>query len=372
MNMNEQKWLAVVDTFSNAPLTGDWLNALSTLSVATGSRAGELIGLGRANAVPFNWVSDLGPEYAEEFVALGGGNPDVNPFVRVGSQIPVLKVMASEEFITTRERRDNPFLIEHSARHDVAHACLAPLVKNDQMLVGLAVMRSPKQGEIKLHERKIFTSVAPHARAAVMTQLALENQGALLVAGTLEALSLTAFILDRRGMLKAMTPMAESLLATSKLLSLHRGFLCCTTPTETRTLTDAIDKVTGGIKDFGAPIASSLLMRDEKLRPHVLDVLPLPRRDYAFGFEPSALIIVRGNFQASSRDRTKQLISLAYGLTGAEADVALQLTDGLSPEEISTARAVSIGTIRTQIRSIYDKFGVNRFSELAASINRLY
>src|SRR5690554_5831823 len=125
----DKQWLSVVDTISGAALSGNWLDALSALTNATGSRSGELIGLGTANAVAFNWVTDLCPEYAEDFNALDGGNPAVNPFVRKGSQLRELEVVASQDFLSPEEARKNPFLIHQAKYHDAAHICLSNLMK---------------------------------------------------------------------------------------------------------------------------------------------------------------------------------------------------------------------------------------------------
>jgi DNA-binding CsgD family transcriptional regulator len=57
-----------------------------------------------------------------------------------------------------------------------------------------------------------------------------------------------------------------------------------------------------------------------------------------------------------------------YGLTAAEARVASLVAEGLSPEQIARARKVSLHTVRSQIRAVYDKLGVHRQVELAGRL----
>jgi len=45
------------------------------------------------------------------------------------------------------------------------------------MLIGLTVNRSRKEGEATEEVRRIIAAVAPHVRAAVRTQMALDGQG---------------------------------------------------------------------------------------------------------------------------------------------------------------------------------------------------
>lgn len=361
--------MEVVDAFANAPLTGEWLNALSLLSEITGSRAGELIGLGSANSVPFNWVSNLDKSYADDFIAMGGGDPTENPFVRVGSQLPPLKVLSSEDFLSSRERRYNRFLVEHVKRYDIPYICLTPLIKNAELLVGLAVMRSSSQGEITTAEREMFASIAPHVRAAVRMQMSLEHQGAALVAGAFEALSMGVFICDRRGVVRSMTPEAEALISLGRQLTLKHGVLCSTRPQESRALSEAIALASADIASFSNPPSSTLVIGDPGCSPLVIEIQPIPKRDFVLGFEPRVLIVVKN--KKTKPDQAKDLLIAMYRLTTAEADVAMRLVDGETPEQISLARNATVGTVRAQIRAIYGKCGINRCSELIAKVNQL-
>ncbi|WP_111642826.1 helix-turn-helix transcriptional regulator [Marinimicrobium alkaliphilum] len=370
MQINDQLWLSLVDSFSAAAVgTGSWLDSLSQLADATGSRAGELIGLGSANTVPFNWVSGLCSEWAEDFLACGGGDPGVNPFVRAGSQLSVLQVASSAEFVSAQERRSNRFIAEHTQHYDIPYICLTPLVKERDSLVGLAVMRSGKQGEITDAQKALFTSIAPHIRAAVRTQMALEHQSDLLAAGTLEALSLAVFICDRRGHVKAVTPRAEELLGQQDCLRLRGGVLGAATQTDSRLLTNAIGTAAAGLRAPGAPLATTLVLKGKRTQPYVVEVLPVPRREYAFGFEPRVLVVARDARVDSSR--MQLLLRAAFGLTLAEADVAQQLAEGNTTEAIALQRGSSLGTVRTQIRAIYNKLDVHRVSELVARLQQL-
>jgi DNA-binding CsgD family transcriptional regulator len=369
MSIDDHRWLSIADTFAAAALTdGSWLDALSALAIATGSRAGELIGFGSVNSVPFNYVTDLGPDWVEDFIAAGGGDPEVNPIVRAGSGCSVLHVRSSAEFITPEERRSNPFMAEHAHHFDIPYICLTPLVKESGTLIGLAVLRSAGQGEISANERSIFASIAPHALAAVRTQIALEHQGALMMAGAMEALLLAVFICDRRGAVKAVTPAAEALL-TGGDLRVRRGLLSGARLTESRILTDAIDMATGGLQRPGSPVASTILIHGKHGLPLVLEVVPVPSRQHAFSFEARALVVVRRS--QPRPERLQLLLQKTYRLTDAEIDVACRLVTGVAPEAIALARGATVGTVRAQIRSIYDKLDVHRLSELIARLNQL-
>ncbi|MDQ2076863.1 LuxR C-terminal-related transcriptional regulator [Marinimicrobium sp. ABcell2] len=369
MKINEERWLAVVDQFHAAAMgESGWVDSLSALALATGSRAGELIGLGSAHTIPFHWFSGLEQEWFDDFLAYDGGNPAVNPFIRVGSQCAPLQVRSSEEFVTKEERRSNPFLTEHLARFDAPYICLTPLVKDPGSLVGLAVIRSSSDGEITPEQRAIFTSIAPHVRSAVRAQTILENQGAQLMAGTLEALSMAVFVCDSSGRVRSLTPNAEILVGRSGPLRLKGGTLTTSNQVDTRALADAI-RAAGRELRPGAPHSATVLVRGLNGEPTVLEVIAVPRRENAFSFEPRVLVVAKGS--ATETSSVKLLLKAAYGLTDAEALVALALADGLAPEQIAAQRSAAISTVRKQIASVYEKLGVHRQIELIAHIHRL-
>ena len=116
------------------------------------------------------------------------------------------------------------------------------------------------------------------------------------------------------------------------------------------------------------PLRTLLVSRDAEL-PLVLDVVPLPQRPHGFGYDPRALVVVRGTDRAP--EHAKQLLRTAFRLTEAEAEVAMLLADGLLPEAIAASRGVSLGTVRTQIKAMHAKLGVHRRGELIAYLHRL-
>jgi hypothetical protein len=64
-------------------------------------------------------------------------------------------------------------------------------------------------------------------------------------------------------------------------------------------------------------------------------IIPLPARDWSFGFEPRVLVVVRG--MQTNPDRLRGLLPLLYGLTAGG--------NRQSPDAIAASRRTSIGTV---------------------------
>lgn len=81
---------------------------------------------------------------------------------------------------------------------------------------------------------------------------------------------------------------------------------------------------------------------------------------------PCAAIIIKQQKAFPSISPTT--LSGLYGLTKAEADITIMLVSGRTPDEITRIRKTSIQTVRTQIRTIYQKTEVDNYLDLSARL----
>lgn len=61
----------------------------------------------------------------------------------------------------------------------------------------------------------------------------------------------------------------------------------------------------------------------------------------------------------------------AFGVTAAEARLAARLKDGLSLKDVAAELGVTLNTARNQLKSIFDKMGLRRQSELVRTLGQL-
>lgn len=366
--MTDDEVAAAAAAFQAAGL-GDkpWLEALEGLARLTGSKGGELIGLGRQAAVPFNWMTGVAPEAPAEFIAAGGGDPRVNSRVRIGMAAPEMAVLDEAAFTSAEDAVRFPAYGEWLRRHDLAFICLSPLLRQDGLLVGLALMRSEAQGNVTADQRRAFSAVVPHVRAAVRTQMAIDGRGLSLATSVLDALSNAIFVCDGDRRVLTLSPAAEAMAATGQTLRLVRGMLCGARDVDTPTLRAAIAAAAASTGALRAP-PRPVVLRDAKGdRPTLAEVCAAPGH-YALRYGAAALVVLRppGQDEARLVDMTRTL----FQLTRAEARVAASLASGMGPQAIAEATGVAVGTIRTHVRRIFEKCGVRTQIELLALLAR--
>ena len=350
MLQSEEEWAETLGAFHAAALgLASWDSALRGFARATGSKRGQLIGFGPEGTL-FNWITEACETTKTEFEEIDGHDPRVNSRVRVGSRAPEMQVLSEVDFDTDGDMRRSPAYGDFLRRHDMPFICLTTLVRRSGLLVGLAAPRGRRDGEIETAERRVFEQLAPHVRAAVLTQIALREHAAALVAGTLEAVAIPAFVCDFQGRVQAMTPGAESLVSADGRLKLREGRLGARNDADTRVLADMIRSAAFASLSTAPPPAGLVLRDASGDDPLLVEVAPLPGERHAFGFGVAALVLVRSS--GPTDERVARTARLLFGFTAVESRVVAGLVAGRSPATVAEELGVSVGTVRTHVRTV--------------------
>ena len=357
----------VIERFEAAALDPTaWMPALQALGDATGSEYAQLVGLGGAAAIPFNWVSGASQKALADFAAIDAGNPAINPRVAAAMAYPTGGVLFEQHYDALAPMLKSDAYADFCATHDIAHGCHATLIQSNVGAVGLAVLRTKKGQPTSEQDRAVMARVAPHAQAAVRLRVALERQGARLVAGAFEAMSAAAFLCDAACRVTAHTAAADRLLDQGRL-RLSGGQLACQIAAETIALQQAIWRFAAIRPGDPLPGFMTLLLPGRPGEtPLIAEIARLPDDGLTIGAGARVLVLLRA--RQTGDPRFVEVLVAAYGLSRAEADVALRLLDAQCRDSIAAARGVSIATVRAQIKAIFAKIGVNREAELISQL----
>jgi DNA-binding CsgD family transcriptional regulator len=90
------------------------------------------------------------------------------------------------------------------------------------------------------------------------------------------------------------------------------------------------------------------------------------RTSGAYGDTPCAVLILHSLDTPRSLD--SDVIGLAFGLTAAETAIATAIAQGSTTEQVARERGVSVNTVRAQLRSVFEKVGVSRQTDLVRTL----
>lgn len=345
-----------------AAAVGDhpWETPLEQLTALTGGHVGELICLGPPAVVQI--VSGLDPLAPQQLAAVGGHDPRVNSRVRIGLAAAPMTVLDEADLDTRGDALRHPEYGDFLRRMDIEHICLTTLERQTADTIGLSVMRGRKAGNISADEKRLFTAAAHHFRAAIRMRIALEHRAIELTSTAFERAEHAAFLLDRRGQLRAWTARADALLAAGDLAA-EGGRL---------RLRDRSDKALG-VAIERARLASSIAdtapamvsASDSDGFCYPLEIISLPAR-HGLPFEAGVLVVAR--LPHAVEVRAARIAAFLYGLTRAEAAVAGMLANGVAPRQIAERQHIAVGTVRTHIHRILAKSGTASQLEFASAL----
>lgn len=201
---------------------------------------------------------------------------------------------------------------------------------------------------------------ASQRAAAAVRVLRVEAAG---MAGALDRTGYGVIVLSRGLKVLHLNAVAHAILARNDGFSLQRGTL------------QAPGVVYAGIRKIMAarrPLPQTVSVRRSEARSAypvmILDTGRLAGAQ-AGGARDSALALLIADPDARAFD-AGPLWRLVFQLSGAECEVAQALMQGLSPHEIASARSVSIGTVKSQIKHLYAKLDVTSLGQALARLRK--
>lgn len=342
----------------------EWSDALTAVAALTGSFTGELLGFGRSNTLSFYCRNAIAPEIVEDFKAARGYDPAVNSRVRIGLKANPFDILDERDFTTALDMERNPEYGAYIRKIDGPYLCLASIVREQGMTVGLTVVRTSSQGNITDAQRRAFADVIPHVRSAVCTHLLFENRQMATVADTFERLSAPAFVCTSGGLLQALSATAEALLRRSDWLSVRDNVLVARTVGDTRRLHDAL---------YAAATAGPA--RPAPPRPFAIhnetgDLLPLEAMPYVSGggLRSADLAVLVAKPPRDLGEGAAQVARSLFQLTDKEVAISSELIRGRSVTEIAQVSGAAVGTVRVHLRNIFEKIDVNNQAQLIAKL----
>jgi DNA-binding CsgD family transcriptional regulator len=225
----------------------------------------------------------------------------------------------------------------------------------------LTMHRSRRQRDFDHRDTRLLRGLSLHLRRALtvhQTVIDLRNSIAQ-VAGVVDALDVGLLGLGKDRKICFANAHAEGLLRPGDVLIVRNGQLFAR-DSQSQIALDRL--VTNAFSRTLSTLAGGALTVANGDRRLLLTVLPANRYLEAVPGQ-SAVFLTIVDPEARPRSRSF-LLSALFGLTPAEARVAMLLLQGFGPNEIARRTQTTTGTVRFQLKMVYRKTGVARQSQL--------
>ena len=264
----------------------------------------------------------------------------------------------------------HPFYTEYLAEFDMRYFLGGSVAKSAHDLVAFAVQISPKQGHPSAAKIKTMALLLPHIQQAtdVMRRVGELSNAPATLENTLDWLADGVLMVAVDGSIHYANEAAQTIFRANDGITARDGALDVASDDARAKLSDAIKAIAllRESKITGTPQSDFAARRRSGLPSYKVSVRPLTAKSDERAVA-SALIFIHDPEvrRKTSADKLRSIFSL----TRAEADVAIALCLGLSPNEYAIHRNVSRNTVYTHIRNLKVKTDSRRMAELIRKLN---
>lgn len=335
---------AAIAALSQAPFDdSQWMIALDRIAAATGSRMGQLIGWISDQRPPMHLLTDNLAISEDDWLAAGGVTTVANPMMRAGARLPSMTTILDVEVCLKQSKEERTLWGAFFDPCDVPHMGAIVLQKENDSHLALAMMRRRREGPLLGDQKRIFEDCARAALQASQLSKALGESAASVLSQGLEAARSPAVAFNGAGKVVAVTSQAEELLRAGHWFDVAHGQLRSLRQTDLVALNTALAET--------LRTAQSTEVRLQRSgRTLVVRMMRLSARIGLY-FSAQVLAILEETRSEPS-------------LTAAERAVLEHLRAGHRASAIADQRQVSVETVRSQIKVIYQKLGVSSHVEL--------
>ena len=349
---------AVFGLYQAAVTPHRWHDALSAVMPLVGADSFHFLGWNKTKfETDFNLFSN--PEFVsqgEKYSAYYGG---IDPRRQFAETIPVGELflcqnLFSEDYVARSEFYQD-FLLPSGHRYMMGTKTLS----NSNHETALAVLRSADRPSA-FSEADIATGHRLLAHVSRACHLWAHTESLRLGAHLSSASAFALIGLDSFRRIVHLNPAAEALLKRGDCLAQQNGFLTALLPDNASSLRAAIKRV----MDTGCAVNLAISGLRSGQDSCMLRIARLERPS-GFGLLlSSADVMITAQMRDAPVNLTPRILQETFGLTKSEAAVAIAMAEGRTPEEHATRTGLGMPTVRTQLRSVFEKTQTHRQAEL--------
>ena len=345
-----------------------WQAALRAIEDYTGS-TGAVLNLvpKSAAALPVCLAGSFSDDDCAEYAANYMWRCPRIAFAQMHPDVPV----HWDHLILTEYEMDRDATYEWYGSHGLRYYVAGWIGGTETHHAYMSLQRSRRQGHVEPENVEQFKLVLKHmAQAlALAVRLGTLDQQCRFDLALIDAMPQAVFALDRAGKVVMTNAKADRLLSEGDALVAFDGKLQCRIGSNharfDSAVAAALDADTSESKGGWVRIE-----RSSSRRALMALVAPLISSESPFGaIEPKALVIIGDAADALAVD--EQALHDLFSLTQAEARLACALSAGHSIESAAALFEVQSATIRSELKSVFRKTGVNRQQDLVRLITSL-
>lgn len=300
-------------------------------------------------------------EYFEHYAAL-------SPRAAYAFRHPRDDLLWDYKFIDERAIDRDPYYAKLLPQADFRYFIASKLIHTPETVAAISVQRTRSQGHAGGTDIALMKRLTPHLRQALDTAMRLRRANNLgrSFEAALDWLSDGVALLGKNGTVLYAN---EALQATARLndgFSISKRIPSFAAPDARSRFSLAL--AAASAKD-GSLVQDFLASRPSGAPAYLVSMRPAVTTHHIVNGQATVIMFVTD--PNNRRSTTERVLRGVFGLTHAEAGLALALQAGQSPADHAAERSVSLNTVYTHLRRIKEKTGCKRMAELIRKLGDL-
>lgn len=279
---------------------------------------------------------------------------------------PEQKIFHDSALISEREKDRHAYYDWHRGHSDTRHR-IAGIASPDQAIQsGITIHRTRAKGDFDAEGKRLFIMLFQHIERALLIGFRLGTLGNLndVFASLLDGNPIAIVLLDDRGGIVLANRAAANMGAEADGVTLTADTLSLARPADNQKLQNLVGNALRSIAKAGvAPGGVMTAARPSGKRPYSIIVSPLSRGSFSLATLRAAVCVAIADPEREPVLPVGKLRVL-YGLTPAEARLAIHLANGEDLRAAADALGIAYTTARVQLSAIFRKTGTNRQAAL--------
>jgi len=356
-----------LSALSDAIVTPEsWADALHAFALASGSTGAVFIPRGYSSVLNCLPTSPEAQDFIAAYVSQGWFEHDPTAKRGWAAVDRGLQVVADADIVSEEERRRSPYYQDFRYRWSFEHWAAVAFGPKDQP-AAITLLRTARQGALEGETGRELAACIPDLEQIVHLAERIGTRHGRMTLDVFERTGQAAAFLDSQGRLFGITSAAESRFGRS--LGLKHMRPAARDPDSQRMLQAVIDAAIARPDDRPADAPRMAVVKRDYRAPLVVQAIWL--NDLLLqAFSPARAILL---FHDTERVSPPEIGALrdAFGLTQAEARLAVEFSRSLSLDQSARCLGISLETARTHLKSLRRKMRVGSQTELAALLARL-
>ncbi len=307
----------------------------------------------------------IDPE-VERLYAAGYGNHDVYRARFLKLQGRHGDLLMGDELCSFQQIKKTAFGEDILHRADIRLWCAVATVRTDTVVENISLYHGWNHDPPGPDKLALAREVAPHLNNALRIRAKLvQLEGAAHdLTAAIDTADAAVILLDCFGCCALVNRAARRILDRRDGLIFIGNRLAAADPRESEMLVEHIRRAVASEQRKESARSDTVAISRQHGRPLQLRIAPFPCERVAAGAQYSAIVFIGNPDRAAGFP--DNILQRAYGLTPAEARLALALFEGRSLGEFAEGNRVSRETVRSQMKSIFLKTGTRRQAELVS------